>query len=175
ARRPAPSCVRGSYAEARDDDFRGAGARRRLSHRNARRAWAERAPARVLASNRFPSLPASGRSPFGGAPSPSATARELVEGAELAVRLALLIEERQVAFVELPKELVPLDRLDVGVVLVVVARELDSQEARIILAAGALDVGRPAAALLDPAANLVVVRRLLGSAHRLDLHIDCKH
>src|SRR5690606_18150395 len=104
----------------------------------------------------------------------STAARELVEGAELPVRFAFLVEERELVLVELAEELVPLDRLDVGVVLVVVPGKLDPQEAGIVLAAGAFHVRRPAAAFLDPATNLVVVRRLLGLAHRLDLRIVCK-
>src|SRR5690606_25967139 len=102
----------------------------------------------------------------------STPAHEPVEGAELSVSLLFLIQERQPTPVELAEELVPLDRLHVAIVLVVVAGKRDPQEARVVLAARALDVSRPTASFLVPAANLVVVRRSLRFAHRLDLRVD---
>src|SRR5690606_201179 len=54
--------------------------------------------------------------------------RELIECAELAVRGPLLVKEGQLALVEFTEELVPFDRLEVCVVVVVVARKRDSEQ-----------------------------------------------
>src|SRR5690606_15065544 len=96
-------------------------------------------------------------------------AGEFVERAQLAVRRAILIQERQLALVELAEELVPLDRLEILVVLVVVTWEGDSQQPDVLTLRGRLHVRGLPAPLLDPLANLVVIGRLLRFAHCSDL------
>src|SRR5690606_27623598 len=59
---------------------------------------------------------------------PLLAARELVEGAELAVRRPILVEERQLTLVELLEELAPRDGLEILVVLVVIPGERDSEQ-----------------------------------------------
>src|SRR5690606_10058839 len=93
-------------------------------------------------------------------------ARELVEGAEVAVGRSLLIEERELALVELLEELVPLDGLEILVVLVVVPGERDPQQPDVLALPRSFHVRGLAAALLDPLPDLVVVRRVLRFAHR---------
>src|SRR5690348_14383155 len=91
-------------------------------------------------------------------------ANELVERAVAAVGLVLLVDERQVALVERLEELVPRDRLQRAGT----AREVDTQDARVVLAPGRFDLRRLRVVGFDPAPDLVVVgRRLRRRGHRL--------
>src|SRR5688500_20084224 len=83
-------------------------------------------------------------------------AHDLVEAARLSVALALLVEQRQVLRVELLEEFVPADRHERF--LPGLAGEVDAQNPE-VLAAGALDRRRTASARLDPALDLLVIRR----------------
>src|SRR4051812_4478670 len=84
-------------------------------------------------------------------------ADELGEGAVLAVRPPLLVEQRQVLLVELPEPLVPGDRLEL--VLAGAAGEIDPQHAGVAVVARAAHARGPAAVLLHPAADLLVIGR----------------
>src|SRR5690625_3030929 len=85
---------------------------------------------------------------------------EFEEATRLAVLRSVLVEEGELGFVELAKELVPTDRLQ-GVVALI---ELDSQNAG-ILAAPVPHGRRFALPRFDPAANLVVIEGDLAFAH----------
>src|SRR5690606_3812345 len=97
------------------------------------------------------------------------TTRELVERAELAVGGPLLIQERKLVLVELPEELLPLDRFEILVVLVVVPRERNSEQPDVLALPRRLHVSGLPAALLDPLTDLVVVRRSLRVAQGVAL------
>src|SRR5690606_11180511 len=71
---------------------------------------------------------------------------ELVESAELALRRTLLVQEGELALVELAEELVPFDGFEVVVVLVVVAGKRDAQQAHVVALLRALHVRRLPAA-----------------------------
>src|SRR5579885_2474836 len=82
-------------------------------------------------------------------------ADELVEPALGAVTCALLVEERQAVLVKLAEEVLPGDRLQLA--FAAVAREVETQDAGVVLLAGALHAAWLAAALFGPTANELVI------------------
>src|SRR5687768_12622163 len=90
-------------------------------------------------------------------------AHELAEAALLASLRLFLVEEREPLLLELVEELVPRDRLEL--VFPAVPRVVDAKQAGVILAAGAFDSRRAAAALLDPFSDEVMIGGLVCLSH----------
>src|SRR5690242_7329803 len=82
---------------------------------------------------------------------------ELREAALAAVLRLLLVEERELVALEPLEELVPRDLLER--LLAAPARVVDPEDPRVVALPGRLHARGAPAALLDPAPDLVVVRR----------------
>jgi hypothetical protein len=87
------------------------------------------------------------------------TAEEFVEIVALAARGFLLIEQRQVRFVELLEKFVPGDLFEIILLGVWGAGKFDADYPGVVLRWRRADGGRPPAARLRSFADLVVVRR----------------
>src|SRR5690348_7797 len=94
---------------------------------------------------------------------------QLEEAAFATIGGFVLVEEGEMLLLELVEELVPLDGFQILVI-----GESDAQYARFLLALfGAAHAGGPAAALLGPLANLVVIGGLLGFMPRCHAKYSC--
>src|SRR5690625_4780139 len=124
----------------------------------------ESAPVTMTRRGSTPCSSGSGRAPLPARPGSSvmtvlllrSPGDELEERAVLAARLLLLVEEGQVLLLELGEPVLPADVLQV--VRAGAAGEVDAQHPGCVPALGSPDTGRLAVVVLDPPADLVVVR-----------------